>query len=396
MDIIDANGLQTRTRNEFVTLLEEGFRRIYGNDINVSSNSPDGQIINIFAQAGIDLRELITQVYNSFDPDNAIGRTLDQRVAINNIARQGGTYTIQPIEIVISETATLQGLDAQFNDPAGSGYTIQDNAGNQFILIDSVTLAPGTHTRNFRARNIGQVQTTINTITTPVTIVLGVVSVNNVTGPLSVGQNEELDSELRIRRQRSVALGSQGYLNGLEAALLNLQGVTEAFVYENNTNSIDARGVPAHGIWAIVEGGSNQDIANAIFQRRNAGADMRGSVEIPITLRNGEIFIIRFDRPVAEDLHIRFDIQPTTGTAFDQAAIKQYIVDNLRYTINQFAETSAITAIARSAIENTGGGGVPVNVEISRDGIAFVDYLEASGVNRQFTLSVGNIDITEI
>ena len=46
----DANGLQTVTQSEIVDNLTSEFQEIYGEDINVESNSPDGQIINTFAQ----------------------------------------------------------------------------------------------------------------------------------------------------------------------------------------------------------------------------------------------------------------------------------------------------------------------------------------------------------
>ena len=136
-DTLNANGLTVKSLSDLVSELETGLKAIYGSDINVDSNSPDGQTINIVAQAGVDIRELIQQVYNSFDPDNAEGTVLDQRVVINNIERQGGSYTIVPIDVTCNAITTLDGLDADFNEPDGEGYTIQDDAGNEFILIDT-------------------------------------------------------------------------------------------------------------------------------------------------------------------------------------------------------------------------------------------------------------------
>jgi hypothetical protein len=46
-----------------------------------------------------------------FDPDNAVGVVLDQRVAINGIQRQAGTYTVTPITVVTSQSVNLYGLD---------------------------------------------------------------------------------------------------------------------------------------------------------------------------------------------------------------------------------------------------------------------------------------------
>ena len=243
-DIFDADGLEIKTATEIRADLVAGFQDIYGNDINVDQNSPDGQIIGIVTQMSRDIREYIASVNSGFDPDQAVGVTLDQRVALNNIERQGGTYTVQPIDIVVDRTVTLSGLDDDFKNPDGVGYTIADDAGNEWILIDTVTLTAGSYTRNFRARAVGEVSATVGTIENFVTIVLGVVSVTNSSGVLETGQNQETDGELRIRRQRSVAIASTGYLNGIEAALLNIDGVTGVKVYENITNVTDADGIP--------------------------------------------------------------------------------------------------------------------------------------------------------
>ena len=72
-DVVDSNGLQVSSNAELVSQLTTSFQSIYGNDINVDQNSPDGQMINIFAQGGTDIRELLVQLYNSFDPDICSG-----------------------------------------------------------------------------------------------------------------------------------------------------------------------------------------------------------------------------------------------------------------------------------------------------------------------------------
>ncbi len=394
-NIIDANGLQVDTSAEITASLVAGLQGIYGSDINVDQNSPDGQNIGIITQIVTDILELATSINNGFDPDQAIGVILDQRVTINNVQRQGGTYTVQPIDITVSTTVTLEGLDSDFSDPNGTGYTVQDSSGNQFILSNTATLTAGVHTVDFRAKQIGDVNVPVNTIINPVTIVIGVTSVNNSSAAVSVGQNEETDPQLRTRRQQSVALATTGYLNGLLAAVLSLPGVTEAALYENNTGVTDANGIPPHCIWLIVAGGSSADIANAIYLRKSYGCDMKGSIHVDITTASGSLFVAKYDEPVAQDLYVKFSIQTTvTGFTFSQSAIKSYMVDNLVYGIGEFAETSRITTVAVAAIASQGGGGVPVLVQISSDGITYTDYLVTDTLASEWTLAVARIDIT--
>ena len=396
-DILNQNGLSVKTATEIRNELNTALRNIYGNEINLDQNSPDGQMVGIYTQAAVDLRELITNAYNSFNPDRAIGRLLDERVVINNIIRKGGTYTITPIDITVDRTVTLQGLDGNFNDINGSGFTVQDNAGNQFILIDTTELTAGTSTLQFRSKEIGLVNVTVGTVQNAVTIVLGVTNINNSSAPTTIGQEEETDAQLRLRRQQSVALSSNGYANGLLGNVLNKDGVIDARLYENVTNAIDSDGIPAHGMWLIVEGGANSDIGDVIYKRKSVGSDMKGDIEVNIETQSGALFVAKFDRPDAQDLYIRFDIQETkAGTVFNQTAIKNTIVSNLKYLIGGYAETSEITTVARQSINDNGGGGVAVNVEISNDDTSWVDYLDVPTLDAQWTLDASRITITEL
>lgn len=374
-DVVDSNGLQVSSNTELVSQLTTSFQNIYGNDINIGQNSPDGQMINIFAQGGTDIRELLVQLYNSFDPDNCSGRLLDERCALNNVFRKAGTFTTVLITLVTDRSVTLQGVDANYNDPSATGYTIQDNAGNQFVLVNTQTFAAGTHTALFRAKEIGAVETSIGTITTPVTIVLGVVSVNNPVAA-TTGENEETDAELKIRRRQSVAISSSGYLNGILASVLQLDGVTDATAYENYTNVTDANGTPAHCLWLVVEGGSAADIAEVLYKKKPAGTNMRGDITYNITTVSRQTFTAAWDEPTAAPLYIKFNIQPTvTGVVFDEDAIKDFILDNVKYKIGDGAETSTLTTVAQMAIDANGGNGVAVNVLISTDNANWVEYI---------------------
>ena len=44
-NVLNEDGLEVKTKTEIVTALEAGYKTIYGNDINLDSDSPDGQEI---------------------------------------------------------------------------------------------------------------------------------------------------------------------------------------------------------------------------------------------------------------------------------------------------------------------------------------------------------------
>lgn len=320
---ITTSGIETASQAELLASYQAAFQAIYGPDINLDPDSPDGQLIGILIQATLDLQDLVVQVHNGFDPDTAIGNVLDERVAINGIQRKAGTFTVTNITIVTSQALNLPGLDN-----SSQPYTVADNAGNQWQLITHQSISgAGTYVFAFQAANPGAVLTVPNTITIPVSVVLGVTSINNPTTYTSLGQNEETDAALRIRRQQSVALSSQGFLSGLLGALNNINGMESAFVYENNTGLTDGNGVPGHSIWVIVSGtASASDIANAIYNKRNAGCGMFGAISFNITQLDGSTFTVLWDVVAPETLYITATLTSLDGVrAPDIATIRSQL-----------------------------------------------------------------------
>lgn len=386
---ITVTGLTTATRDELVAQYTAAFQAIYGNDINLDQDSPDGQMMNIFIQSVLDLEDLLTQIYNQFDPDNAIGAVLDQRVAINGIQRQAGTFTVTNVTIVTSQSLNLYGLD-QIGQEV---YTVADNAGNQWQLEVTQNIAgPGTYVMAFRAANPGAVLTVPNTITVPVSVVLGVVSINNPTTYTTLGLNEESDAQLKIRRQKSVSLASQGYLKGLLAALENINGVTSAFVYENNTDSTNADSVPSHSIWVIVAGtGSDDEIAEAIYTKRNAGCGMFGSTSFVITQVDGSSFIVYWDVVSPEDLFIKFTATSLDGiNAPNIAAIRAGLVTSFVPGVNEQVNINDLATAVQEIDNNTL---VTLAGFSTTSGGSYTNTLSPTAKNKQFAISAPNIII---
>ncbi len=392
VNAIDQTGIQIQTLPDIIAEVENGTPtypgvfQIYGPTINVAPNSPDGQMINIVAQAKLDMLQLIVQDYNARDPDQAVGVALDQICAINGVFRQAGTFTITPVTVVASASITLRGLDAF----PTSAFTVADAAGNQYSLVTTYsTGGSGTFVLNFQAATPGAVTPLVNTITIVSTIQLGVTSVNNPTAATTIGTSEESDVSLRIRRANSVALGSKGFFASLYGALVDTMGVTSVNLLENVTNSTDGNGIPGHSIWAIVEGGSNADIANDIYLKRNAGCGMKGSVVVPITQVDSSTFNVSFDRPTAETLYIELNMTAITGSAPAASYVRTQLVANLVYQIGQSASASAITAYLQTLAPNCYFD----TVNVSPDGSTWTAVLAPTGVNYQWSLTTAHIKI---
>ena len=396
---ITENGLQVDNYNTLLADIQSDLNSIYATDgeiINFDSETPDGQFTNILAQIGTDIRELAQEVYNSFDPDKCSGTVQDSRYSLNYITRNGGTFTIQNIDITATQTVTLQGLDANYNDTNATAYTVSDNAGNLWYLIDTTTLQPGKVSLPFRSKNLGLVQPTIGTITTQVTTVLGITSVINSVAPTTLGTEQETDAQFRVRRSRSTERRGQNNIDSMLSQILDLEGVSDATTWVNSGIETDSTGTPAGYVWVIVEGGANADIADVIYTN-SCGRGMRGNISVDVPAVSGQSFNVKFDRPTPVPLYVKFDFQLTVEQdATDTDGISAYIAKNLIYNLNESAETSKPTCVAKEAIAANGGGGYALNMEISINGTDWVDYIPSGSMANKFVVDTTRITINVI
>jgi uncharacterized phage protein gp47/JayE len=388
---VSPTGLTIPTRAEIRAQILDGgdgflgLRQIYGADINVDPNTPDGNMVELLVQASIDYYELLASVYNSFDPDTAVGTVLDLRCAINGVARLAGTFSTQMVTVVTSQAVTIPGLDTAPDAP----FTVSDAAGNRFFLEETTVVgAAGSQDLEFRAEDLGAVIVAANTLTTIVTVQLGVVSVTNGVLSGTTGVDEETDAQLRVRRQNSVEVPSKGYLEGLVGALYAIDGVTSVLVLENVTSSADGDGIPGHSIWVIVNGGTDAAVANAIYVHRNAGCGMKGSVSVNVTQVDGSIFAVLFDRPTPETLWISFNATAITGTV-DEAYIRAQLLAQLSYAINQPAVASQITALVESIASNV----YLDSVGVGNDGVTYAAIIQNAAKNNQWALIAARVII---
>lgn len=399
-DILDENGLTIKTLTEIEDELKDGYKKIYGDDINLDSNTSDGQLIGIYAQASRDLRELIQEVYNSCNPDFCRGTIQDVRFKINNLTRKGGSFSIVPMTLTVTGTVTLNGLDADYSDPTATAYGATDDSGAKFYLIDTVTLTAGTYILPFRASEMGAINPIVGTITNPIIVKKEITKIINDSAPTSIGTLQGEDEAFALRRERSTETKSQNSIDSIRAQLLELEGVTDAYCYshdyENYPDGDDADGIPVGYIWCICEGGANASIGDVLYANVG-GLGMKGEVEVTTPTASGQMFTSRFDRSEAVPLYIKFDLQETVEkTEFDFEGIKAYIAENLSFKIQEYAETSKVTEIIKLALLANGGNGVGVNVQISTDGSAYKSFIPCPTKKSVFTVDSSRIKITEI
>ena len=86
--IIDGNGITMPTYDVVHEYLRSVFREIHGQDIIITPDSQDGQLLAIWGLAIHDVYSIALAAYNSFSPSTAQGVGLSRVVKINGIARR--------------------------------------------------------------------------------------------------------------------------------------------------------------------------------------------------------------------------------------------------------------------------------------------------------------------
>lgn len=382
------DGLTIQTYQEIYDELVAAYQAIYGADINTDADSPDGQRIGIEAKARLDQQSFALSLYNQLDPDLAAGESLNKMIKLAGIFRQPASRSQVDITVTADRDLTLP-----------DGYAIEDDLGQLWITTAATPVTIGANVVTMVAQDYGAIEADAGTITEPSDIIIGVVSVTNVSAA-TPGVDEETDAELRTRRNRSLENPATSSIGGMFTALGNLPGVTDLIVYENDTDTYDAvLDLNAHSIWCIVEGGVVASIIETIARNKTAGTGIKGSVTgtYTETLYKPDLtpyYInhdMAFDRPTDVPLYVNLTVEGLAGATVDTDAIKTALAAK-QFNIAQVANASVLYQTVYSVADTFAA----TLLEISIDDITYTDDYIEPGPDEVFSIDTVNITITDI
>lgn len=315
---VTPTGVTSPSYSDILETLKAQVRQIMGEDVYLEADSMDGQMLGIYAQGLHDCNQTLVAVYNSFSPQTASGAALSNAVKINHMQRA---------------VATNSQVNVQIGGVAGTTITngkVEDTNGNQWALPNEVTIPPaGTITVTATAVEVGAVTAAAGSVTKKVTPTAGWQTVNNVDAA-SPGQPIESDAELRARQVISPAVNSTTVLEGIAAALNSIPGVDYGKLYENDTNTTDVNGLPAHSISAVVRGGDATTIAQTLRDRKAPGVATYGTTTVAVPDISGGLVDINFYVPTEKAIKVEVQLYADDGyttviTNAQKAAIAAYI-----------------------------------------------------------------------
>jgi uncharacterized phage protein gp47/JayE len=286
--------------------------------LNTDSSSPAGQIIDSMSVLVTAKDSELVNLFNQFDPRVADGIFQDALGSIYFLQRKTAQSTV-----VTCQLTGLQGTVV----PAGS--MIQNDDGYKLVSIGDATIdANGAAEVEFQTVDFGSINIGAGTCNKIITVIAGWDTVANEVAGVP-GSLVETRQEFEKRRALSVAQNSHGSRLALQGAVSALDGVVDCLVLENrNKYSMVKQGVyiGAHSVAVCVYGGNDDDIAETIYNKLDAGCGTYGNTPVSYTSEDGVVNTYQIERPDAVNVYI-------TVTVNNTANINNSTVDKVKQAV---------------------------------------------------------------
>lgn len=126
-----ASGITIKSFREIREALEKDFKGTFGYDLNTSSSSPDGMLIDLFAYAAMEAAQTVQAALANLDVATAEGVFLDRIATIAGIARDPGEPDASLRDRIgkaeFGGMATFDGMLTYLSDKLGGGISMKSN-----------------------------------------------------------------------------------------------------------------------------------------------------------------------------------------------------------------------------------------------------------------------------
>lgn len=345
--------------------MENKAKELFGENINLSERSPLGMFLKTIAWELNNAWQTAEDIYNSAYIDTAEGSSQDNVSKYVAITRKSAQKSNGIVRIWGDEGTVVPKYFRVSTDATSISYeTIEE----VIIPVDGVVDI------GIIAINSGEYgNVPANTITKIVNPIAGVRKVNNPT-ETEGGTDTEKDHKFRERYYKSVSRMGSSTRDAVEAALLDIEEVEDAFV-EENTSMVEVDGIPPKSLAPYVFGGEDMVIASTILKTKSGGIRSFGDEEVRVKDSKGVEHRIGFTRPAVQEIYVKLQVSKTDDYIGDES-IKQAIIEYIggqdsegrKHRGLKLGETVTLSKII--AVSNQRGVR-DVSVELSTDNITY-------------------------
>lgn len=291
------------------TAVENEFKAVFGQDLDVSPETPQGVLITMETENRDAVARNNAELANQINPDIAGGVFLDAIWALMGGQRWDATRSI------LTQVA-FGGVPGTII-PKGS--LAETMAGDQFSTTRALIIGKdGKTTGDMRAVETGLTECPAGQLNGIASSVLGWETVTNPTSAV-LGRVAESDLQSRRRRKLTLAKNTVSVGEAITSALYELEGVRSLAYRENYTDApmiFEGVTMVPHSVYVCVEGGDSQEIAEALLRTKTIGAAFNGSEEIEVPEPvSGQTYNVKFDRAKEVVLFCRVTVKKTSVDA---------------------------------------------------------------------------------
>lgn len=370
---LTATGFRAKSLDELNEEVKGRLRARLGNDLPLLPQSNMGIISGEEADMLSEAWAVLEALWLAFNESSASGAALDNLASITGTERMqaspsaaivtatGDTGTVLPTQRVVSVPATgirfqttagvtLAASSAwQVSFPYSVGNRVTTNVTAQRVYqctqagasAASGTGPSGTGTGiadgTVLWRYLGEGAAVgdapaLCTVTGPSPAVSG--SLTQIETPVSgwrsatnvldaaLGNDLETDADLRVRRRAELRGLGNSSVDAIRERLLDdslVPGVLAVNVFQNDTDAVNADGMPPHSIEALVEGGEAQTIRDVLLSSKAAGIQAYGTTTGTATDSAGNLIPIGFTRPTIFNVYTQATVKLTPDAPADDA-----------------------------------------------------------------------------
>lgn len=307
--VFGATGVVLPAEADVLTGVQSDINQAFGGGVNPALNTPQGQLSQSLTAIIGDKNNQIAEVANQVNPDYADGRWQDEIGRIYFIDRNPAEATAINVTCV-GLSGTVIPVGAKVSDANGNIYAC--TAAGTIPTGGSISLqfACAVYGPTAVPATVSIYQTVVGWDTA------------TITGG-TVGSNVESRADFEYRRRNSVALNGKGSLPSIYANVFAVSGVLDVYVAENTTNAPITVGssnysLAPHSIYVAAVGGTAANIAQAIWLKKDVGADYNGNTSVVVTDTSGynipyPTYTVKYQVPAS--LPILFAVQIANNSA---------------------------------------------------------------------------------
>lgn len=323
---LSEKGFKIKKMADIKSDMENELRSKVDPTLSFEASTVAGSLTAIVANQAAQVWESLAALYHALQPNTATGFSLDALCSLTGTYRKKGSFSQAQAEVFLKPNTKI---------PAG--HAVKTTGGHIFKLkeevvnnlpneapIKAVFIAQEKGPLRAHAQTDGEIM-------------------NSVSGWLKtifletthVGQFDETDEELRIRRISELKATGVSTTDALRARLKELPNVEGVYIKEG-----------AQSFEAFIKGGEEQAIAQTIWRCRPVGIQTLGNIIVDIESTrhtiSGERTAIRFSRPKSLDLALSMTIKlktllPKNSSEKEKSNETERIKKNLANILTEFA-----------------------------------------------------------